>query len=76
MLRSGRTAKDLREHIDWFNGRFPHWRENAYIRRLPKCKQIFISFAAKKRYWISRALIFAWDTKQRLSFKKVEAKEE
>lgn len=73
MLRSGRTAKELREHIDWFCARFPHWRENAYIGRLPKGKQIFISFAAKKQYWILKALIFAWDTKQKLSSMKAEA---
>ncbi|MEE1199268.1 MAG: glycosyltransferase family 2 protein [Christensenellales bacterium] len=66
MLRSGKTPTELKEHIDWFNGRFPAWKENGYINRLPTGKRIFIWCASQKRYGLLRALIFGWDMKQKV----------
>lgn len=70
MLRSGRSANEFKTHVDWFNSKFPRWSDNRYLCHLPKGKQVFIFFSARKKYWILKALIFAWDFKQKMFSKK------
>lgn len=66
MLRSGRKRKELVNHVDNFNARFKGWENNPYLSELPFGKRVFVAFAAKKRYLTLKALIFAWDLKQKI----------
>lgn len=63
MIRSGKTKAELSEHVDWFNKKFPEWKNNEYLPRLEKGKYIFIRCVANKQYWLLKMLIWAWDVK-------------
>ena len=67
MVRAGNSKEDIIQQVEWFNNKYPKWRENPYISRLPKGKQIFIDCAGKKKYAILRVLIWLWDIKQRIA---------
>lgn len=66
MLRSGRKRAELVAHIDDFNKAHKNWKDNPYISNLPFLKRVFIKCAAKKQYLVLKALIFAWDIKQKI----------
>lgn len=66
MLRSGRNKVDLCRHVDKFNDTYAGWDKNPYLAQLPFGKRVFIRFAAQKKYLVLKALIFAWDLKQKI----------
>lgn len=66
MIRSGKTKAELSEHVDWFNKKFPEWKNNEYLPRLEKGKYIFIRCVANKQYWLLKMLIWAWDLKKKV----------
>lgn len=61
MIRSGRSKGEVYRHIDWFESKFPSWKENPYFSTLPKGKQIFIDCASRKMYIMLKVLIWCWD---------------
>lgn len=66
MLRSGRKKSDLAAHVDSFNKTYAGWQNNPYLCDLAFGKRVFVGFAAKKQYLVLKALIFAWDLKQKI----------
>lgn len=66
MIRSGRSNRDIRNHVDWFNEKFQNWKENQYILRLVWGKRLFVFVAGKKMCGLLRAMIWAWDMRNKL----------
>jgi glycosyltransferase involved in cell wall biosynthesis len=66
MLRSGRSKREIREHLDTFDHDHPSWRENRYLSMLPKGKQIFIKFASNRQLLMLRLFIAMWDLKLKI----------
>ena len=69
MLRGGKEKSEICGHVDWFEAKYPTWRKNPYLSRLPKAKQIFISCAGRKQYAALKAMIWLWDKKQKITRK-------
>lgn len=67
MLRSGKGKRAVYDHVDWFNEKYPEWRNNPYLDRLPKAKQLFVSCAGRKQYAALKVMIYLWDCKQRIT---------
>lgn len=66
MVRSGRTKKELSQHIDWFREKYPNWKRNTYLPRMAKAKYVFAHFAANKQFGMLKLLICLWDLKKKL----------
>ena len=66
MVRSGRTKKELSQHIDWFKEKYPNWKRNTYLPRMAKAKYVFAHFAANKQFGMLKLLICLWDLKKKL----------
>lgn len=66
MIRSGRSNREIRAHIDETLRQYPNWKANPYLCRLPKAKQWFIRCAASHNCTALRMMIAAWDLKLRL----------
>lgn len=69
MIRSGRSNKEIREHVDWFNKKFPHWRTNKYIPALVSGKRIFVYVAGKKGCLLLRGMVWAWNMRIKMAKK-------
>lgn len=67
MIRSGRSREDVKKQVDWFDEKYPKWRNNPYLDKLPKAKQVFIDCAGKKQYAVLKMMIWAWDRKQKIA---------
>lgn len=63
MIRANKTNDELNSQVRSFEKKFPGWRENPYLHRLPRAKQVFISAAGKRQFALLRLFIFAWDVK-------------
>lgn len=64
MIRSGCSKAEINKQVDWFDEKYPEWRSNPYLGRLPKAKQVFINCAGRKQYTALKAMIWLWDRKQ------------
>lgn len=69
MIRSGRSNKEIKKHVGWFDKKFPHWRTNKYIPTLEKGKEIFVFTAGKKRCLLLRIMVWAWSMKMKMAKK-------
>lgn len=67
MMRSDRSREEVNKQVDWFDEKYPEWRKNPYLVKLPKGKRIFISCAGRKQYTVLKVLIWLWDRKQKIS---------
>ena len=63
MIRSGKNAAAIREHLDSVDRAYPNWMSNPYLNRLPRAKRMFMSAAGKRQLVLLRLFILAWDVK-------------
>ena len=61
MVRAGYSRKEIIGRIYTFETRYPDWKHNAYISRLPRLKRMFVSQAGKRKYLILKWMVWAWD---------------
>lgn len=66
MIRSGKSNREIREHIADVKKEYPNWTENPYLQMLPRAKRLFISAAGKGWYLLLRLFILVWDIKVKL----------
>lgn len=59
MMCSDKSKRDFISHIQWFNGKFPTWKNNKYLSDLPLAKRMFIKLAGNKNYLICKILVKA-----------------
>ena len=71
MVRSGRSNKEISQHIDGFEQKFLNWRANPYFVFLPKGKKIFINVAGKKKVMVLKILIWGWDLRGKVVKRKI-----
>lgn len=61
MIRAQYNKEEIVFQIHEFKRYYPDWRNNPYIVKLPKAKQIFIWQAGKENYMLLKIMIFLWD---------------
>lgn len=61
MIRAQYNKEEIVFQIHEFKRYYPDWRNNPYIVKLPKAKQIFIWQVGKENYRILKIMIFLWD---------------
>lgn len=61
MIRAQCTREEILFLMQKFKRQYPDWKNNPYIEKLPKAKQIFIRQAGKGNYIFLLLMIFIWD---------------
>ena len=57
IVDSGKPMSDYKNHIAWFNKKFPRWRANKYLDKMPKAKRVFVQLAGNNHYRLLRILV-------------------
>lgn len=60
MIKSNRTNKEIKNHIDYFLMKYTKWKNNKYLEYTPKLKKTFIILASYKLVFVLKAIIFAF----------------
>lgn len=56
-VASGKSGSDIKNNLARFDAKYPNWRNNPYISKLPRGKRLFIAMAAFKAIWLIRLLV-------------------
>ena len=62
MVDSDKPKNDFITHVNWFNEKFPNWKNNKYLTELPRAKRLFVNLAGSKRYFLIKMLVKARKT--------------
>ena len=57
MIRHKYSNREIKEHLEKFDKKFPSWRKNKYIKNMVFLKRIFVKIASKRWIMLLRVMV-------------------